>query len=81
VWIEDNRNHEPRVWFEIEGLKPLNEKATAQESTNDTCATDRTMSKLEKLRALAESTPYEEEATTAMRMIYRIERKLKNPQQ
>lgn len=78
-WLDGNRNRDIRVWFSFEGLKLARESAAhAEQPAQAAPESAQARSRLEMLRALAESTPYEEEAITAMRMIYRLEKKLKN---
>jgi hypothetical protein len=79
-WLDDNRNNDIRVWFAFEGLRLARESDVFQEPPGqEDTGSAQARSRVEMLRALAESTPYEEEAITAMRMIYRLEKKLGKP--
>jgi hypothetical protein len=72
-WIDDNQYEEILVGFSVEGLKPINKKSTKEAIFEGNM---KIVSRLEKLRALAKHTPYEEEADTAIRMIHDLEKKL-----
>jgi len=83
-WIDENRENEIKVSFSVEGIERTSKHSSYWEeleelkSAESSLEISRMESRLEILRAMAKSTPYEEEADTAIKMIYKLEEKLRN---
>jgi hypothetical protein len=68
-WIDDHRDHECFVSVQTEGLRAKSEKKSAQNKK----PARRRLDIKEKLKALAEGTPYETEADAAIQKIRELE--------